>query len=80
MPVRQALEPEWEATLAPHTYGFRPGRACWDAIAAVFHRIKFRPPYMLKVDMAKWFDRIDHQALLATLQALSGIRRQVRAW
>ncbi len=39
--VRQALEPEWEATLAPHTYGFRPGRSCWDAIAAVFHRIKF---------------------------------------
>jgi RNA-directed DNA polymerase len=78
--VRQALEPEWEAKLAPHTYGFRPGRSCWDAIAAVFHRIKFRPQYMLKVDIAKCFDRIDHQALLAKLQALSGIRRQVRAW
>src|SRR5262245_60531390 len=51
--VRQALEPEWEAKLAPHTYGFRPGRSCWDAIAAVFHRIKFRPQYMLKVDIAK---------------------------
>jgi RNA-directed DNA polymerase len=35
---------------------------------------------MLKVDMAQCFDRIDHQALLATRQALSGIRRQVRAW
>ena len=78
--VRQALEPEWEAKLAPHTYGFRPGRSCWDAIAAGFHRIKFRPQYMLKVDIAKCFDRIDHQALLAKLQALLGIRRQVRAW
>ncbi len=78
--VRQALEPEWEAKLAPHTYGFRPGRSCWDAIAAVFHRIKFRPQYMLNVDIAKCFDRIDHQALLAKLQAPSGIRRQVRAW
>jgi RNA-directed DNA polymerase len=28
--VRQALEPEWEAKLSPHTYGFRPGRSCWD--------------------------------------------------
>ena len=78
--VRQALEPEWEAKLAPHTYGFRPGRSCWDAIAAVFHRIKFRPQYMLNVDIAKCFDRIDHQALLAKLQAPPGIRRQVRAW
>src|SRR5262245_16514870 len=43
--VRQVLEPEWEAKLSPHTYGFRPGRSCWDAIAAVFHRIKFRPQY-----------------------------------
>jgi RNA-directed DNA polymerase len=78
--VRQALEPEWEAKLAAHTYGFRPGRSCWDAIAAVFHRIKFPPQYMLKVDMAKCFDRIDHQALLAKLQAPPGIRRHVRAW
>jgi len=78
--VRQALEPEWEAKLAPHTYGFRPGRSCWDAIAAVFHRIKFRPQCMLKIDMAKCFDRIDHQALLAKLQAPAGIRRHVRAW
>ncbi len=78
--VRQALEPEWEAKLAPHTYGFRPGRSCWDAIAAVFHRIKFRPQFMLKVDIAKCFDRIDHRALLAKLPAPPGIRRQVRAW
>src|SRR4030095_7124619 len=78
--VRQALEPEWEAKLSPHTYGFRPGRSCWDAIAAVFHRIKFRPQHMLRVDSAQCFDRLDHAALLSKLHAPSGIRRQVRAW
>src|SRR5262244_600979 len=78
--VRQVLEPEWEAKLSPHTYGFRPGRSCWDALAAVFHRIKFRPQYLLKVDIAKCFDRIDHSALLAKLHAPPDIRRQVRAW
>jgi RNA-directed DNA polymerase len=78
--VRPVLEPEWEAKLSPHTYGFRPGRSCWDAIAAVFHRIKFRPQHMLKVDISKCFDRIDHAALLAKLQSPPGIRRQVRAW
>ena len=78
--VRQALEPEWEAKLSAHFYGFRPGRSCWDAIAAVFQRIKFRPQHMLKVDISKCFDRIDHTALLAKLQAPPGIRRQVRGW
>ena len=78
--VRQALEPQWEAKLSAHFYGFRPGRSCHDAIEAIFHRIKFRPQYMLKVDLEKCFDRIDHSALLAKLQAPPSIRRQVRAW
>jgi RNA-directed DNA polymerase len=31
-----ALEPEWEARFEPRSYGFRPGRGCHDAIAAIF--------------------------------------------
>src|ERR671930_1955025 len=78
--VRQALEPAWEAKLSPHTYGFRPGRSCWDAIEAIFQRIVFRPQYALKVDIAKCFDRICHTALLAKTQAPPVIRRQLKAW
>ena len=78
--VRQALEPQWEAKLSAHFYGFRPGRSCHDAIEAIFHCIKYRPQYALKVDIAKCFDRIDHSALLAKLQSTPSIRRQVRAW
>jgi RNA-directed DNA polymerase len=78
--VRQALEPEWEAKLSPQTYGFRPGRSCWDAIGAIFHDITFRPQYALKVDIATCFDRICHEALLAKTQAPPGIRRQRKAW
>jgi RNA-directed DNA polymerase len=78
--VRQALEPEWEAKLSPQTYGFRPGRSCWDAIEAIFYAIKFRPKYALKLDIAKCFDRINHEALLAKTQASPVIRRQLKAW
>jgi len=78
--VRQALEPEWEARLAPHTYGFRPGRSCLDAIEAIFNVIRFRAQYALKVDIAKCFDRINHEALLAKTQASPRIRRQLKAW
>jgi RNA-directed DNA polymerase len=78
--VRQALEPEWEAKLSPHTYGFRPGRSCHDAIGAIFTAMRFQPQYALKIDIAQCFDRIDHRALLAKVQAPPLIRRQLKAW
>jgi RNA-directed DNA polymerase len=34
--VVNALEPEWEARFEPRSYGFRPGRGCHDAIAAIY--------------------------------------------
>ena len=78
--VRQALEPDWEAKLSPQTYGFRPGRSCWDAIGAIFNAIKARPQFALKADIQKCFDRIDHGALLVKTQASPVIRRQLKAW
>ena len=38
--AKQALEPEWEAKFEPNSYGFRPGRSCWDAIEAIFNVIR----------------------------------------
>src|SRR4030095_15922997 len=78
--VRQDLEPAWEAKLSPHTYGFRPGRSCHDAIGAIFTAIRYRPQYALKLDIATCFDRIAHQALLAKAQPPPVIRRQLKAW
>ncbi|MDH3603209.1 MAG: reverse transcriptase domain-containing protein [Candidatus Tectomicrobia bacterium] len=78
--VRQALEPEWEAKLSPYTYGFRPGRSCHDAIGAIFTAIRYRPQFALKLDIAKCFDRFNHPALLAKVQAPPVIRRQLKAW
>ena len=78
--VRQALEPAWEAKRSPHPSGFRPGRSCHDAIGALFTAIRFRPHYALKLDIAKGFDRIDHQARLAKVPAPPRIRRQLQAW
>jgi RNA-directed DNA polymerase len=37
--VRNALEPEWEARFEARSYGFRPGRGCHDAIAAIFQTL-----------------------------------------
>lgn len=78
--VKLALEPEWEARFEPNSYGFRIGRSCHDAIEAIFNDIRYKPKYVLDADIAKCFDRIDHQALLQKLNTFPTLRRQVRAW
>jgi len=78
--VKLALEPEWEARFEPNSYGFRPGRACHDAVEAIFGAIRYKAKYVLDADIAKCFDRIDQRKLLHKLNTFPTIRRQIRAW
>lgn len=78
--VKLALEPEWEAVFEPNSYGFRPGRSAHDAIEAVFNFIRLKPKYVLKADIEKCFDKIDHQALLGKLCTIQPITKLVRGW
>ncbi|MCA1995430.1 MAG: reverse transcriptase N-terminal domain-containing protein, partial [Coleofasciculus sp. S288] len=78
--VKLALEPEWEARFEPNSYGFRPGRSIHDAIGAIFSAISKKANFVLDADIAKCFDRINHEALLEKLNTFPTIRRQVRAW
>ncbi|PSB24965.1 group II intron reverse transcriptase/maturase [Chlorogloea sp. CCALA 695] len=78
--IKLGLEPEWEARFEPNSYGFRPGRSCHDAVQAIFDAIKHKAKYVLDADIAKCFDRIDHEALLNKLNTFPTIRRQIRSW
>jgi len=78
--IKMALEPEWEMRFEPNSYGFRPGRSCQDAIEAIFTSINQKPKFVLDADIAKCFDRINHETLLRKLNTPPTIRRQIRAW
>jgi RNA-directed DNA polymerase len=78
--VKLALEPEWEARFEPNSFGFRPGRSAHDTIKAIFNTIKFKPKYVLDADIAKCFDKINHNVLLSKLNTFPTICRQIRAW
>jgi len=78
--VKIALEPEWEAVFEANSYGFRPGRGCHDAIAAIFSSINKKAKWVLDADIAKCFDRINHKALLEKLKNSSPIRKKIREW
>ncbi|MEU2995897.1 group II intron reverse transcriptase/maturase [Streptomyces griseoincarnatus] len=80
--VSQALEPEWEARFEPKSYGFRPGRSCQDAIAAIYWTAKgskARRRWVLDADLAAAFDRIDHDHLLQQLGTFPA-REQIGQW
>lgn len=78
--VKLALEPEWEAKFEPNSYGFRPGRSCYDAREAIFNAIKQKAKYVLDADIAQCFDRINHEKLLEKLNTYPTLRKQIRAW
>ncbi|NEQ87722.1 MAG: group II intron reverse transcriptase/maturase, partial [Moorea sp. SIO2I5] len=73
-------EPEWEAKFEPNSYGFRPGRSCHDAIEAIFTVIAQKPKWVLDADIAKCFDRINHDALLTKLNTYPSMRRLIKSW
>jgi RNA-directed DNA polymerase len=65
-----ALEPEWEARFEPRSYGFRPGRGCQDAIAAIFWTLAGRRTkrrWVLDADLTAAFDRVGHAHILDQL-------------
>ena len=67
--AKLALEPECEAVCEENSYGFRPGRSCHDAIVAIYIHINQKPRYVLDADLAKCFDKINHQALLKKINS-----------
>jgi len=75
-----ALDPQWEARFEPNRYGFRPGRSPWDAIGAIYVLINQNAKWVLDADIAKCFERLNHDALLKKLNPSPPLRRQIRAW
>ena len=78
--AKMALEPEWEAKFEPNSYGFRPGRSCQDAIAAIFLAIRYKPKFVLDADIKGCFDNISHEALLRKLHAHTNLRHAIKGW
>lgn len=78
--VKLSLEPEWETKMEGNSFGFRPGRSVHDAIEAIFISIKGMPKYVLDADIARCFDKIDHQKLLEKINTYPTLRRQIKAW
>src|SRR5204863_9476089 len=78
--VKLALEPSWEATFEPNSYGFRPGRSGHDAIEAIFLGIRYKPKFVFDADIKGAFDGINHTALLNKLHTFAQLQRTIKGW
>ena len=74
----QALDPVAETVGDPHSYGFRPGRSCADALEQVHKALtgKGAAEWILEGDIQACFDRIDHDWLLTHLPLEKTILRK----
>ena len=78
--VKNALEPSWEAQFENHSYGFRPGRNCQDAIQQCHQRLrKGMDTWVLDADIKGAFDNISHQYLLNTIGNIPG-KELIKQW
>jgi RNA-directed DNA polymerase len=62
--LRHVLEPIFERDFAAHSYGFRPGRGCKDALRRVDALVKAGYGYVVDADLKSYFDTIPHERLL----------------
>lgn len=65
--VRQVLEPLYEPTFHPNSHGFRPGRSCHTAIRQAQEYLEEGYEWVVDMDLENFFNRVNHQRLLARL-------------
>ena len=65
--LKLLLEPIFDPYFSPNSYGFRPGRSQHQAVEAAQRMVNSGKPYVVDIDLSKFFDRIHHDRLIARM-------------
>jgi len=65
--LRMVMEPIFERDFAPHSYGFRPGRGCKDALRRVQELLNTGYVHIVDADLKSYFDTIPKDRLKALI-------------
>src|SRR5213082_1506511 len=65
----QVLQKRWDRTFSEHSYGFRPGRSAHQAVAQAQRYIAAGYSVVVDLDLEKFFDRVNHDCLMARVAA-----------
>jgi group II intron reverse transcriptase/maturase len=76
--ILQVLQPIFDPTFSPHSYGFRPGRKAHDAVCQAQRHVQSGRRWVVDVDLEKFFDRVNHDVLMSRLAKRIGDGRLLR--
>lgn len=65
--IAQVLTPIFDPTFSASSFGFRPGRNAHQAIRQVQASVKAGWPIAVDIDLAKFFDTVNHDVLMGLL-------------
>src|SRR6202040_2801823 len=65
----QVLQKRWDPTFSEHSYGFRPGRSAHQAVAQAQRYVAAGYSVVVDLDLEKFFDRVNHDSLMARVAA-----------
>jgi hypothetical protein len=74
----QVLQERWDPTFFKHRYGFRPGRSAHQAVAQAQRYITEGYSYVVDLDLENFFDRVNHDSLMARVAARVSDKRELK--
>jgi RNA-directed DNA polymerase len=76
--IRNVIEPIFERQFAEHSYGFRPGRGCKDALRRVDQLLRAGKTWVVDLDFKSYFETIPQDRLLDRVGTLISDGRLLR--
>ncbi|MER9294797.1 reverse transcriptase domain-containing protein [Mesorhizobium sp. M0510] len=74
----QVLQEQWDPTFSEHSYGFRTGRSAHQAVAQAQCYIAEGYSYVVDLDLERFFDRVNHDSLMARVAARVSDKRVLK--
>jgi RNA-directed DNA polymerase len=74
----QVLQGRWDAEFSEHSHGFRPGRSAHQAVAKAQKYIAAGRRWVVDLDLEKFFDRVNHDKLMAAVARRVADKRMLK--
>src|SRR5271165_511202 len=74
----QVFQERWDPTFSEHSYGFRPERSAHQAVAQAQRYIADGYNIVVDLDLEKFFDRVNHDSLMARVAARVSDKRVLK--
>src|SRR5437879_1416141 len=75
---RQVLQKRWDQTFSEHSHGFRPGRSAQQAVHEAQQYIAEGYRWVVDLDLEKFFDRVNHDRLMAAVAERVADKRMLK--